>query len=140
MEGLLIFKTLQLISQKNIIHFDFELKSETSEITLPLNSEEDIDSFVFKFSAQKNMNSLDSMVHPIKNAFKDFSEKFSLGKQFELTNGFLIALNDFESACENYSVLIDYIPTQHSNAMYLDAFCYDEANLLVLKAGCFLLS
>jgi hypothetical protein len=129
-----------LISQKNIIHFDFELKSDTSEITLPLNNEEDIDSFVFKFSAQKNMNGPDSMVLPIKNAFQDFSEKFSLGKQFELTNGFLVALNDFESACENYSVFIDYMPTPQSNTMYLDAFCYNESKSLVMKAGCFLLS
>jgi hypothetical protein len=76
------------------------------------------------------------MVHPIKNAFKDFSEKFSLGKQFELTNGFLISLQAIEN--ENYTMIIDYIETGHSNTMYLDAFCYNEGKSLVLKAGCFL--
>jgi hypothetical protein len=36
---------------------------------------------------------------------------------------------------ENYCIEIDYIATENTDTIYLDAYCYNNKNQLVSKAG-----
>lgn len=115
---------------------DFELTKEDSENFIIKKYNSDIDNFSITFSIKSDINN-DRISNVYQKTFHFFSSLVT-DQDYSLDNYYSIILVSNILKNEDYFIEIDYIETENSNILYLDAYCYNIKNQLISKAGSFL--
>ncbi len=120
-----------------MISTDFKLNEEDSENIVFRKTNSDVDNFSIAFSIRCDVNNNLVSDKIFQRTLEIFAKLFT-DSNYTLDHYFSITLVSKWLTDENYYVEIDYIDTENTDTLYLDAYCYNKKNQLVSKAGAIL--